>query len=65
MITYQKTAIQNKRSLIKHGLSTSFYALFFQEIIGHTIGGDDQSRLEAIPNAIVYAMHYSVSHLIR
>ena len=63
MMTY--TRYPNKKELLTYGLKTSFYALFFQEVIGHTIGGDDQSRLEAIPNAIAYAMHYSVSHLVR
>jgi len=62
MQTYVWT--DNKKELITYGLKTSFYALFFQEVIGHTIGGDDQSRLEAIPNAIAYAMHYSVSHIM-
>lgn len=63
MQTYRE--YPNKRELLTYGLKTSFYALFFQEVIGHTVGGDDQSRIEAIPNAITYAMHYSVSHLIR
>ena len=63
MITYKEN--ENKRELLLKGLKTSFYALFFQEVIGHTLGGDEQSRIEAVPNAIIYAMHYSVSHLIR
>mgnify|MGYP005658032695 FL=1 len=63
MMTYQES--ENKRELVNYGLKVSTLALFFQEIIGHTVGGDDQSRIEAIPNAIVYAMHYSLSHLIR
>ena len=63
MMTYQKS--ENKRELVNYGLKVSALALFFQEIIGHTVGGDDQSRIEAVPNAIVYAMHYSLSHLIR
>lgn len=44
------------------GLSVSLIALFAQEILGHYLGGDDASRTEAIPNAIMYAMYYSVSH---
>jgi hypothetical protein len=63
MQTYVWT--ENKKELVSYGLKTAAGALFFQEVIGHTIGGDDQSRLEAIPNAIVYAMHYSISHIIR
>ena len=62
MQTY--TWSENKKELVSYGLKTAAGALFFQEVIGHTIGGDEQSRLEAVPNAIVYAMHYSVSHIL-
>ena len=47
-----------------YGFSISFIALVFQEIAGHYYGGDDPSRLEAIPNAIIYAMYFSFSHMI-
>ena len=33
----------------------AFTSLFIQEYIGHYLGGDIPSRIEAIPNAIVYA----------
>jgi hypothetical protein len=38
-------------------------ALTLQEVLGHWLSGDPQSRVEAIPNAILYAMYYSVSHI--
>ena len=57
-MTYKEN--ENKRELLLKGLKTSFYALFFQEVIGHTLGGDEQSRFEAVPNAIIYAMHYVI-----
>ena len=48
--------------LFTYGLLVSFYVLLFQEVIGHWLSGDPPSRLEAIPNAILYAMYFSVSH---
>jgi hypothetical protein len=45
------------------GLVIACSALFMQEIIGHYIGGDQASRLEGIPNAILYAPYYSIAHL--
>ena len=51
-----------KSSLIKSGLITSFIALLFQEVVGHYMGGDNPSRLEGIPNAMLYALYYSVCH---
>jgi uncharacterized membrane protein YGL010W len=45
------------------GLLISFAALSIQEYVGHYFGGDAPSRIEAIPNAILYACYYSVSHL--
>ena len=46
------------------GLMISTAALLFQEGFGHWLSGDPASRLEGIPNAILYAMYYSVSHLL-
>lgn len=46
----------------KRGIKIMVVALFIQEIVGHWIGGDNPSRIEGIPNAIVYAMYFSVSH---
>ena len=48
--------------LFTYGFLMSFYVLLFQEVIGHWLSGDPTSRLEAIPNAILYAMYFSVSH---
>ena len=48
--------------LLKVGLSCSVIALLIQEVFGHYIGGDAPSRVEAIPNAILYAPFYSISH---
>ena len=52
------------RGLILSGVTITTCALVIQEVLGHWIGGDDASRLEAVPNAILYAMYYSVSHLV-
>jgi uncharacterized membrane protein YGL010W len=46
-----------------YGILYSICALFIQEFIGHWISGDIASRPEGVPNAIVYAMYFSVSHL--
>lgn len=45
------------------GLKHMTLSLFIQEIVGHALTGDPPSRPEAIPNAILYAIYYSVSHL--
>ena len=47
-----------------YGFMFSFVFLVFQEILGHWLGGDIWSRLEAVPNAILYAVMFSVDHLI-
>lgn len=47
-----------------NGIIISTISLFIQESIGHWYSGDPPSRLEAIPNAIIYAMYFSISHLI-
>ena len=47
-----------------HGLFVSVIALAIQEVFGHWLSGDPPSRIEAVPNAILYAMYYSVSHLL-
>ena len=48
----------------KRGLLISISALLFQEGIGHWWGGDKPSRIEAIPNAILYAKYFSLHHLL-
>lgn len=64
VFAYDKTFYEkNKWNLFKHGLIYSFISLFCQEILGHYIGGDDPSRFEAIPNAIMYATYFSTKHI--
>ena len=46
------------------GLLIMIGALVFQEFVGHWLSGDSCSRIEGIPNAILHAMYYSVSHLM-
>jgi hypothetical protein len=50
------------RNEVVIGFFISTVALLIQEVLGHYIGGDDVSRIEAIPNAIIYAPYYSVAH---
>tara|TARA_Y100000816_G_C26083176_1_gene571193 strand:- start:418 stop:1011 length:594 start_codon:yes stop_codon:yes gene_type:complete len=50
-------------SLIKEGGSIALGSLMIQEYVGHYIGGDPPSRIEAIPNAILYAIYFSISHM--
>ena len=56
----------NSKSILKttlYGLGVATLALTIQEVFGHWIGGDNLSRFEGVPNAILYAMYYSVHHL--
>ena len=46
-----------------YGFIISFVSLVFQEIFGHWIGNDIWSRAEAVPNAIIYAVFYSIYHI--
>ena len=50
-------------NLFKHGFIVSFTALICQEIFGHYIGGDDPSRFEGVPNAVMYATYFSTNHI--
>ena len=59
-LTYDKI----KCNYLINGICISTSALLIQEGFGHLYSGDPPSRLEAIPNAIIYAMYFSVSHLI-
>ena len=61
-ISKQKNHNSIRIYLFTYGFLVSFYVLLFQEVIGHWLSGDPPSRLEAIPNAILYAMYFSVSH---
>ena len=73
---YENKTNHNQLSILRNHVNTSVYlpiffegflisflALTFQEVAGHYYGGDIPSRFEAIPNAILYAMFFSVSHI--
>ena len=60
---YYKRYSFNRIVTIAYGISVAVIALTIQEVMGHWIGGDDPSRLEAIPNAIWHAGYYSVYHI--
>tara|TARA_Y100000389_G_C17470954_1_gene530750 strand:- start:13191 stop:13757 length:567 start_codon:yes stop_codon:yes gene_type:complete len=47
-----------------YGLLIMMSALTLQESLGHTLGGDKQSRPEGILNALIYAIYFSISHLV-
>lgn len=53
------------QSALWEGLGVSTTALIFQEALGHYLSGDPQSRIEAVPNAIVYAVYFSAKSLRR
>ena len=46
------------------GMIISITGLGFQELFGHYLFGDIPSRIEGIPNAMLYAMYFSISHII-
>ena len=48
--------------VMMQGLSITVLALSCQEFFGHYLGGDNQSRIEGIFNAILYAKFYSIGH---
>ena len=50
--------------LLGKGLMISTTALTIQEVFGHYLGGDIPSRVEAIPNAILYAIYFSTGHIL-
>ena len=52
---------KNYKTDMWRGLKYMIGALFIQELFGHWISGDPASRLEAVPNAIVYATYYGVN----
>lgn len=54
--------INNYKISLFFGLCLMTFSLTIQELVGHYLGGDDASRIEAIPNAIIYAPYFSVSH---
>ena len=50
--------------LLGVGLATSVLALLIQEVFGHWYANDPPSRGEAVFNAVLYAIYYSVSHIV-
>ena len=46
-----------------YGFMIAAISLIIQEVFGHWLSGDPLSRLEAIPNAILYAGYFSISHM--
>ena len=48
--------------ILYEGLGYSTGGLLVQEALGHRLGGDMPSRPEAVPNAILYALYFSVMH---
>jgi len=55
--------LETRTRRLREGLIMMAVSLVIQEIFGHMLGGDAPSRIEAIPNAILYAPFYSVSHI--
>lgn len=50
--------------LFGKGFFIATTALAIQEVFGHHLGGDIPSRVEAIPNAILYAIYFSTGHIL-
>jgi hypothetical protein len=50
--------------LFIHGFMCMFICLIIQEIFGHWLCGDNPSRIEGVPNAILYAGIYPSWHII-
>ena len=63
LIVKSKNVFSPHVRLLVGGLSISVSALLFQEVVGHYLGGDIPSRGEAVPNAILYAKYFAVSHI--
>lgn len=50
--------------IFRKGIIISIIGLGFQELFGHYMFNDIPSRIEGIPNAILYALYFSISHLL-
>ena len=46
------------------GVGIATTSLLIQEFIGHYLGGDDPSRLEAVPNAVMYSVFFANRELL-
>ena len=62
---YYKRYSFDRKVTVLYGIAVATIALTIQEVIGHWMGGDNPSRLEAIPNAIWHAGYYSVDHIFK
>ena len=56
--------LQSRIWRILIGLLVSTTSLAIQEYVGHYLGGDNPSRTVAVPNAIFYAMFFSIVHML-
>jgi len=54
----------NLSNLFYLGVGVSALALLIQEVFGHWYSGDPLSRGDGVFNAILYAVYYSVSHVV-
>ena len=46
------------------GVGIATTSLLIQEFIGHYLGGDNPSRLEAVPNAVMYSVFFANRELL-
>ena len=46
------------------GFAIATTSLCIQEIVGHNMGGDGPSRLEAVPNAVIYATYFASENIV-
>lgn len=53
-----------KTPTFQEAAAISICTMVCQEFLGHYMSGDPPSRVEGIPNAILYAMYYSISHFV-
>jgi hypothetical protein len=60
---YYKNYSFNRIVTVTYGILVAVTALTIQEVFGHWLGGDNPSRLEAVPNAIWHAGYYSIYHI--
>lgn len=59
---YAMRHYQNTVGCLLHGLCIAFISLIFQEYFGHYLSGDPPSRLEGIPNAILYSNFFAIRY---
>ena len=57
---FAETQYKNNSQIKNFGLLLGFSVMFFAEFVGHTFFEGKQSRLEAVPNAIIYSHYFAV-----